>query len=68
MYRIHLYLYRWLFLLYSPLNQGLKLLLLSPDRFYLALFLLYSPLNQGLKQFWDNYILQETECFYSTVH
>jgi len=37
------------FLLYSPLNQGLKQNLNTdfPDR--LRVFLLYSPLNQGLK-------------------
>jgi len=39
-----------LFLLYSPLNQGLK-----PDKFSFDIitgdkFLLYSPLNQGLKR------------------
>ncbi len=37
------------FLLYSPLNQGLK----QPDSFKIKIehymFLLYSPLNQGLK-------------------
>mgnify|MGYP007049695619 CR=1 FL=1 len=43
------------FLLYSPLNQGLKL---GCDAYRLArqfMFLLYSPLNQGLKHLrWAN--------------
>jgi len=40
-----------MFLLYSPLNQGLKLrhTVICWDR--LGRFLLYSPLNQGLKHF-----------------
>jgi len=38
-----------LFLLYSPLNQGLKLIEAKTANAYASGFLLYSPLNQGLK-------------------
>ncbi len=38
-----------MFLLYSPLNQGLKLGIAKFALCILHLFLLYSPLNQGLK-------------------
>jgi len=38
------------FLLYSPLNQGLKHIGNSPIASEAETFLLYSPLNQGLKQ------------------
>mgnify|MGYP006943092754 CR=1 FL=1 len=37
------------FLLYSPLNQGLKPTDLTPEQQKEFVFLLYSPLNQGLK-------------------
>ncbi len=37
------------FLLYSPLNQGLKHQEQVYDKVSNCLFLLYSPLNQGLK-------------------
>ncbi len=56
------------FLLYSPLNQGLK-----PDGTFtlsgkLSLFLLYSPLNQGLKPQGEINNASATQSFYSTVH
>ncbi len=38
-----------MFLLYSPLNQGLKLKACDNSGYFIAVFLLYSPLNQGLK-------------------
>ena len=38
-----------MFLLYSPLNQGLKQLENIQVSFISLVFLLYSPLNQGLK-------------------
>ena len=38
------------FLLYSPLNQGLKLINSGIGLIQRSVFLLYSPLNQGLKQ------------------
>ncbi len=38
-----------MFLLYSPLNQGLKHHLKYDPTPYTGEFLLYSPLNQGLK-------------------
>ncbi len=38
-----------MFLLYSPLNQGLKHLITLADELKMEGFLLYSPLNQGLK-------------------
>ena len=37
------------FLLYSPLNQGLKPNEEAMRDYYEIMFLLYSPLNQGLK-------------------
>ncbi len=37
------------FLLYSPLNQGLKLKKVDYQALSQLRFLLYSPLNQGLK-------------------
>ena len=46
--KIRSYLIR--FLLYSPLNQGLKLLCGYIEGPGCILFLLYSPLNQGLKR------------------
>ncbi len=39
-----------LFLLYSPLNQGLKPSVRRESIETVFPFLLYSPLNQGLKQ------------------
>ncbi len=39
-----------MFLLYSPLNQGLKLMKMQIRYPYSIRFLLYSPLNQGLKR------------------
>ncbi len=57
-----------LFLLYSPLNQGLKPIFISRIDHYPVLFLLYSPLNQGLKlKFFRKNQIQELS-FYSTVH
>ena len=38
-----------MFLLYSPLNQGLKRLATGGIGGAGTMFLLYSPLNQGLK-------------------
>ena len=40
-----------MFLLYSPLNQGLKQYIDKKERIDPLWFLLYSPLNQGLKLF-----------------
>ena len=40
-----------MFLLYSPLNQGLKRRCYPPKVHNRHWFLLYSPLNQGLKQY-----------------
>ena len=37
------------FLLYSPLNQGLKQVKETTEKITASWFLLYSPLNQGLK-------------------
>jgi len=56
------------FLLYSPLNQGLKLEILEKEPSKTIWFLLYSPLNQGLKLYVPVplYILMLS--FYSTVH
>ncbi len=56
------------FLLYSPLNQGLKLFCDSRIRVLSHMFLLYSPLNQGLKQFLSDDEKKDKERFYSTVH
>ena len=39
-----------LFLLYSPLNQGLKQADVPSTIIGAIMFLLYSPLNQGLKR------------------
>ena len=39
----------FLFLLYSPLNQGLKHFIEDTCSGSAVVFLLYSPLNQGLK-------------------
>jgi len=56
------------FLLYSPLNQGLK----PTDEGVLAYcapkFLLYSPLNQGLKLSEKKTTGSVRLSFYSTVH
>jgi len=57
-----------LFLLYSPLNQGLKLTFPSPATIAGKMFLLYSPLNQGLKPLVVNCAKAYIWCFYSTVH
>jgi len=38
-----------MFLLYSPLNQGLKRCMYALNPMITGEFLLYSPLNQGLK-------------------
>ena len=57
-----------LFLLYSPLNQGLKLQKLVGLATGGIGFLLYSPLNQGLKLIEDGTIIPDDDSFYSTVH
>ena len=46
------------FLLYSPLNQGLKQEYTGEKYWQYVGFLLYSPLNQGLKP----YIQSSSEC------
>ncbi len=56
------------FLLYSPLNQGLKLFDMAEANFQDEKFLLYSPLNQGLKRGNDRSISLPFLSFYSTVH
>ncbi len=56
-----------MFLLYSPLNQGLKPLIFRPT-VPCILFLLYSPLNQGLKRISNEGGKVSGLSFYSTVH
>ena len=56
------------FLLYSPLNQGLKLYWCFTKYYSSILFLLYSPLNQGLKPPAAYVLIEHPESFYSTVH
>ncbi len=56
------------FLLYSPLNQGLKQDAHKTGKKIRYQFLLYSPFNQGLKQGLSHTILTLTAGFYSTVH
>ena len=56
------------FLLYSPLNQGLKRSAHHTTERDCAWFLLYSPLNQGLKLEDKNVARNSTSSFYSTVH
>ena len=57
-----------MFLLYSPLNQGLKQEGVQTDVSWDSGFLLYSPLNQGLKQTSWSDVQRNTAGFYSTVH
>ena len=56
------------FLLYSPLNQGLKRSASVLAEAVSELFLLYSPLNQGLKQKFIAANVIPDLGFYSTVH
>jgi len=56
------------FLLYSPLNQGLKHAELTSSQEARVGFLLYSPLNQGLKLIRQRRQIRQKVCFYSTVH
>ena len=59
---------RIMFLLYSPLNQGLKRFPALREKRTITRFLLYSPLNQGLKLNENKNIDFSKNCFYSTVH
>ena len=56
------------FLLYSPLNQGLKRMKDALEKDDREEFLLYSPLNQGLKLYFTLKIYLMRMGFYSTVH
>ncbi len=56
------------FLLYSPLNQGLKRNNDTPSANTDQPFLLYSPLNQGLKPVLYPSTDRKASGFYSTVH
>ncbi len=51
------------FLLYSPLNQGLKPKNLEKYQTGALQFLLYSPLNQGLKQITGAFIYKKQTVF-----
>jgi len=52
-----------MFLLYSPLNQGLKHEKTRPEKNNIIKFLLYSPLNQGLKPYTLTSLLNEPNSF-----
>ena len=56
------------FLLYSPLNQGLKQVDIPTNPPADIEFLLYSPLNQGLKLKVVTSVIAPPLSFYSTVH